>query len=368
MAKKQDTQDTPTLSRADREALEAVTRLEATPEQFARAKVLVGSSGRRTQKGMALEAHALLLRCKAKRDHRRELVKTARSRTAAVMELRRQREDGEWNELLQVAQALIVCSLPYQRTTERQIVRRSRAADGSDVVVTFTATDPDVELPYGSDRTLLHWLVDRAVRADQPFVAWGTAIEFLQDAGLTDSGKNFRDLRSRFDRLSSVAITVTREQAGRKRRLIMPIIEESNLPSSVDLRAEARGETRILGEEFGFKLNTRFWEEVRERHVPVPWELVRKTRKQSLLQDLMLWIYWRSFAAKGSSAVPMEAIRGQFPIDDSNPWRLKQDVKEALKALRAIDPDFPCTLEGELLRVVPYRAFLPGGEGLKRLK
>lgn len=364
--------DAPTLTKADRDALEAVTRLEATSEQFQRAKVLTSSLTTRTQKGLALSAECYLRSCrpgvKRERNRMQEQVKTAQKRATAVVELRRQREDGEWNELLQVAQALIVCSLPYQRTTERQLVRRARAADGSEVVVTFTATDPDVELPYGSDRTLLHWLVDRAIRADQPFVAWDTAIEFLRDAGLSDHGKNFRDLRDRFDRLSSVAITVTREQAGRKRRLVMPIIEESNLPSSVDLRAEARGERRLLDEAFGFKLNARFWSEVKERHVPVPWELIRQTRKQSQLQDFMLWIYWRSYAARGQSRVPLEVIREQFGIMDSNPWRLKQQIKDAYQALRFIDPAFPGEVEGDFIQVVPYRGFLPGGEDRKSLR
>lgn len=302
------------------------------------------------------------------RNRTQEQTKTAQNRASMVLELRRQREDGDWDELLQVAQALIVCSLPYQRTTERQLVRRARAADGSEVVVTFTATDPDVELPYGSDRTLLHWLVDRAIRADQPFVAWDTAIEFLRDAGLSDHGKNFRDLRDRFDRLSSVAITVTREQAGRKRRLVMPIIEESNLPSSVDLRSEARGERRLLDEVFGFRLNAKFFSEIKAHRVPVPWELIRKTRKQSQLQDFMLWIYWRSYAAKGRSKVPLDAIREQFAIVDSNPWRLKKQMREAYQALRFIDPSFPGEVEGDFINVVPHRGFLPGGEARKTIR
>lgn len=305
---------------------------------------------------------------KVKRNRTREQIQTAQNRASTIVELRRQREDGEWDELLQVAQALIVCGLPYQRTKERQLVRRAPAADGSEVVVTFTATDPDVELPYGSDRTLLHWLVDRAIRADQPFVAWETATEFLRDAGLSDAGPNYRDLRDRFERLSSVAITVIREHGGRKRRLIMPIIEESNLPSSVDLRAEVRGERRILDEVFGFKLSARFWTEVKDRHVPVPWELIRKTRKQSQLQDFMLWIYWRSYAAKGPSRVPLDALREQFMIEDSNPRRLKQHVKDAYQALRFIDPSFPGKVDGDFIHVIPYRGFLPGGEDLKTLK
>jgi hypothetical protein len=257
--------------------------------------------------------------------------------------------------------------LPYKRTKERQITLSAKLA-GDEVSVTFTCCDPNVEMPFGSDRTLLHWLVDKAIRAEKPYISWETATEFLREAGLSDAGPNFKDLRGRFDRVASVAITIIRERAGTKDRMIMPIVEESHLPSSVDLKSEKQGLRRILGEQFGFVLNARFWKEIRENHVPVPWELIRQTRKQSQLQDHILFLYWRSFAAKNPSVVPWEGILAQGAGEDSNPRRIKTRYKEALRSIRVIDPAFPGEVTDDGLQIYPYQGFLKSGEGLKRLK
>ncbi len=304
---------------------------------------------------------------KPTRNHMNEHIKTAQNRADTVMELRRQREDDEWGELLMVAQSLLVCGLPYRKTDERQITMRAKLA-GDSVSVTFTCCLDGVSMPYGSDRTLLHWLVDRAIRSEKPYVSWDTATEFLKDAGMSDAGKNFKDLRERFRRISGVAISIVREREGREKTLIVPIVEESTLPSSVDIKSEKRGLRRILGEDFGFTLNARFWKEIREHHIPVPWQLIRLTRKQSQLQDHILFLYWRSYAAKNPSLIPWTGIEDQAAGDDSNPRRIKFRYKAALRAIRAIDPAFPGEILDQGIQVQPYQGFLKSGENLKRLK
>lgn len=312
--------------------------------------------------------YAYLNRSKKPRDRTKERIKAAQNRASTIVALRNQRLDGGWKELILLAHALVVCGLPYNNTNERQIVKRARMADGSDITVTFTATDSECSMPYGSDRTLLHWLIDKAIRTNSAYISWDSAVEFLKDAGLKSAGKNYQDLRDRYNRLSALAITIARGQDGHKRRLVLPIIEESNLPSTVDLKTERRGGRRLLGDPYGFKLNQRFFEDVKEFHVPVPWEIIRKTRKQSQLQDLMIWLYWRSFAAKKASSIPIDALRDQFHTSDSNPWRLKQRVDEAIKTLKFIDPDFPCGVQGDLILVKPYYGFLPEGVKLKTIR
>jgi hypothetical protein len=301
------------------------------------------------------------------RDRMAEHIKTSQRRAATVMELRRQREDEEWGDLLMVAQALLVCGLPYRQTNERQITMKAKLA-GDTVSVTFTCCLQEVPMPYGSDRTLLHWLVDRAIRSEKPYVSWDTATEFIKDAGLSDHGKNFRDLRERFRRISGVAISIVREREGREKTLIIPIVEESTLPSSVDMKSERRGLRRLLGEKFGVTLNARFWKEIREHHVPVPWQLIRSTRKQSQLQDHILFLYWRSYAAKAPSLVPWSGIEDQSAGTDSNPRRLKQRYKEALRTIRVIDPSFPGEIQENGIQIEPYQGFLKSGESRKRLK
>lgn len=98
--------------------------------------------------------------------------------------IREQRNDGSLSqELFQVSQALILCGLPYQPTTERHFTRNARLADRSTVAVTFS-TALEAAMPYGSDRTFLHFLMDRAVKTGSRFVSWETATEFLSTMNL----------------------------------------------------------------------------------------------------------------------------------------------------------------------------------------
>jgi hypothetical protein len=301
------------------------------------------------------------------RNWKLEEAKAVAGKVKRLTKLGEVREEGQLKELLLMAQCLIVTGLPYQRTEARQLVRKARLGDGSEVVVTFTAGLNGVEMPYGSDRTLLHWMVDRAIRAKSPFVSWDTAKEFLQDAGMNDAGKNYRDLRARYLRLSGLAIGVQRRSAEGNRSLLVPIIEEANLPSSVEVKAEQRGQKHLFSQVYGFQLNERFFREVMGYHVPVPWQLVRDTRRQSQLQDLMVFLHWRAYGASSPCLIPWENLRGQLWQEDGHTWRVKDRFKEALLAMKSVDPAFPGEIREEGLWVVPYRKFLEGGAGRKRL-
>lgn len=298
------------------------------------------------------------------RDRKSETQKARRRMADRLMALHEQRRDDDWHELVMVAQCLIVCGLPYNSTEARQVTRKARMADGSYVMVTFTAAIPDVNLPFGSDRTLLHWMVGRAVKSRSPIVTWRTAKEFLHDAGMNeDSGKNIQDLRTRYRRLSGLAITVQRVTTQGESTLIMPIIEESHLPSSLDLRKEGRGEQPLLDDTHGFKLNERFFNEVLAHHIPMPWELIKQTRKQSQLQDLLMFLAWRAFSAKTQSLISWDRLREQLWQDDSNPRRIRSRFKDAIQAMQMIWPEFKaeaCT-DGLCIYPIKGQSLLPNG-------
>ena len=50
----------------------------------------------------------------------------------------------------------------------------------------------------------------------------------------------------------------------------------------------------VTGVEFGQE----FFEEFLLNHMPVPVHLLRSTMGRSQMQDYVLWLYWRAFAAK----------------------------------------------------------------------
>jgi hypothetical protein len=178
-------------------------------------------------------------------------------------------------EVYQVAQALILCGLPYQPTSKVKITRQAVLANGNRVSVTFS-TALEGAMPFGSDRSLLHFLLDKAVKMKSRFVNWETATEFLLAMRMAQGGKNRRDLRERFSRLRGLTIGVERRTANASESEIMPIIRRSRLPTSLERRAERYRQNRLqLGEEaYGIEIDEVFFDELMRHHVPIPEELI----------------------------------------------------------------------------------------------
>jgi Plasmid encoded RepA protein len=287
--------------------------------------------------------------------------------------IREMRDSGELGaQMVQIAQALVLCGLPYKPTKETKIVRRARLGDGSVVSVTFNAGLDGIAMPYGSDRTLLHWMVDKAIKTKSPIVSWDTATEFLRDVGLTDNGKNRSDLKERYRRLSGLTIGVVRKGKSDS-TLLVPFIEESHLPTSVDLKAEKAGMQLLKMDvpTFGFKLGDRIFREILQHHVPVPFELLQATKKKSQLQDNVIFLYWRSFAAQSEVLIPWKALRDQLWQDDSVASRIRVRFVEAISVLKVIWPELNARAEkAGLIIGPPYggRQFLAQGEATRRLQ
>lgn len=310
----------------------------------------------------AAPPHAFCEEAEKKRDWRAEECRAALAhadRAAKIRELR----DREMNELYQVAQALILCGLPYEPTTERQITRRARLGDGSTVTVTFVAALDGIEMPYGSDRTVLHWILDRAVKNNAPFISWTTAQEFNREVGLSKSGKNNQDLRKRFQRIKGLAISVQRRTSKMDTSMILPIIRKSSLPTSVETenaKAAQRSSSRTE-KQFGIELDIGFFEELKEYHVVVPRPLVNSTKRSSQLQDCVLFLYWRSFAAQSNSLIPWAYLRQQIWHSDKTERRIKLRFSKAIKWLQSAWPDLRAEARPEGLWIGPSlgQQFLP---------
>jgi hypothetical protein len=264
-----------------------------------------------------------------------------RAKTQLAFQLAAVRESlnaAELKEFYQVAQALILVGLPYRPTQERQISKHARVGDGSIVTVTFTAMLKNIEMPYGSDRTVLHFILDRAVKLNSRFIPWKTAKEFTNEVGLAKSGKNNKDLRQRLQRIKGLAVSVERKTTRGETTMILPLVRNSHLPSSVEERRAAAGEQQLPfddEDQFGIELDERFFEDLKAWHVPVPKQLILATRNRSQLQDCILFLYWRSFAAASESFIPWDRLREQLWQDDQKDSRIRERFEDAIRALKA---------------------------------
>ena len=276
------------------------------------------------------------------------------------------RGEGLSGELFQVAQALILCGLPYQATDKTRITRQARLGDGSRLKVTFSSS-LDVGLPYGCDRSVLHFLLDRAVKSRSRFVNWKTASEFLTAMGMQHGGKNRRDLRDRFLRIRALTIGVERSGPTSDTQ-IMPIIRRSRLPQSILAEAAQTAPSTISADELGLEIDPLFFEELVAHPVPVPVEILRATRSKPQLQDMMLFLYWRAYAAASPSVIPWSDLREQLWQDDSNPRRISSRFNTAIGALRLLWPELSAEARKQGLYVAPPRGmrYLKGREAPRR--
>ncbi len=286
---------------------------------------------------------------KPARDHATEKHVALGRRAAKMASIRADRDTGVLAaELFQVAQALVLCGLPYQPTSVRHFTRKARLADGSEVSVTFS-TGLEDGMPYGSDRSLLHFLLDRAIKAQSRFVSWETATEFLNTMHLALGGKNRRDLRQRFERIRGLTIGVKRKAPTGTSTKLMPIIRQSHLPTSVDVNAEQGGQGSLsltTDLVYGVEIDELFYADLLAHHVPIPAQIIRATRKQSQLQDLVIFLYWRCYAAQSTSLIPWPYLKQQLWQEDKQSWRIRERFAQAIVTLKILWPE----LEAEALK------------------
>ena len=212
-----------------------------------------------------------------------------------------------------MAQALILCTLPYRPTAERQVVRSARLSDGSTLRVTFTAGINGIDMAFGNDRHLMAWLFDKAINSDTAFVTIKSASDYLRETGKSRNGDRVKELAARLARLTGLVIGIERRSSGSTQTVMLPMIASSNLPSNLTLQleAESAGQTHLPGIEnpFGIQLEERFFQDIKKHHV------------------------------QSETVIPWAGLREQFPQDDSNPRRFKQNVKKAVQQLRIVWPE-----------------------------
>ncbi len=244
-------------------------------------------------------------------------------------------------DILQLAQIFVFCSLPYRPTEERQVSHTARLGDGSTVEVVFTAMVPGVSIAYGNDRSLLYWLVDKAIREGTSFVSWEHASEYLKATEQCDGGRNTLLLRERFLRIASTAITVIRKSSSGHDQGIMPIIRRISLPSSITGKknlSEAL-DRRLDRSSFGLQFDEGFVHDFMTHRVPVLRSLLVATQARPQMQDCMFFLIWRSYSAANDSLVPWDRLREQFWQVDSNQSRIRLRFKEAIALIRFTWPE-----------------------------
>lgn len=238
-------------------------------------------------------------------------------------------------EVIWLAQVMLLCTLPYSRTTDRQITRQARLPDQSPLRVTFTAGKPGVDLPYGADRRLLAWLLDRAIRSESPFVLWEAAWQYQREVGLAHSGRSNLRLQASFERIQGLAVSIERKGSKLDKVDSFFVIRQSYLPSSIDKNGAAKVvdiDNPFPG--YGVLIDPLFHQDMRRKgsKTVAPRSLWLQIKGNSQVQDMVLFLYWRCYAAESESVIPWSFIEDQFGAS-SNPRRQRGYARDAVRFL-----------------------------------
>lgn len=266
----------------------------------------------------------------------------------------------EARELLLQAKALVLCALPYRRTTERVITRTARVGKDAEISVTFAAVGKDAELPFGADRALLGWIQTRAFK--DGFIEFQTLKEFLNAFKLNDSGANYRRFRERVDRLVHLAISI--EASSDDEVLVENInpIRSAYYPKTGGeaqkrLQSETTGQLLMIPERYGFRLDPEFWAYLQANPVPLPLALMRLFHSKPKAWDFAQFLLYRCYAAKRKSVVPWAVFKEQLGSQDKDRRRLKYTLQGCLREIKVIYPSLPAEFLPEYrgLSVAPWR-------------
>ena len=258
--------------------------------------------------------------------------------------------EGKPHKLIMIANSLVLCGLPYRPTQAVKVVRNAKTGSGQ-TRVTFHALGTDesgahIAMARGTDRTYLHWAIDRAIKLKNRFVPFESGREFFDDMELTACGKNYAALRDTQRRLSGLGIVVERF-TDLEERVIMNVFCQSRLPKSV-----APNLVSFDG-PMGILFDENFFKEVSVNPVPFLLPLLRTLGKKPQMQDYALYLHHRSYAAGSSSLVPWAMLRDQLWQEDSNPRRMRVRMEEAIGLLKVAWPQLNAACTGRGLVIGP---------------
>lgn len=342
--------------------MDKVAKIVLDGNLFGANTALAKSATAKAQKALAKPTNKKGANKGAKRDYSLEKETSQLALFDSFMNWRGNRREGIVPELIQLAQSLILFGLPYRATKATSISRVARVGAKSFVRVTFHALGTDkhgkpIPLPFGADRTLLHYAINQAILTNSSSVYFDNPTQYLQAIHRSDSGENYRRLEKAIQRVSGLAITVERFESGTsgdsESRHILPILRSVHIPSRKD-RNRDKNIVSIEAETHpGLHFDQQFFEEFMQFHEPFPAEILYRLESKPQMQDTLLFLHSRSYHARADAIIDWKNLRLQLWHDDSNTRRIKVRFREAIALFKCLWPELNAEATDRGLRIGP---------------
>lgn len=250
-----------------------------------------------------------------------------------------------------LARAMVMATLPHSKPDALHFQRKNG------LFTLAMIANPQYGLPYGSlPRLLLAWITTEAVRRKSPVLELGETLSaFLKKINLSRQGGTRGDitrLRIQMLRLFTTQVSCT-------------YYDSKN--------GQACGENFLIARSYNLwwkPLDTRsnkafpdscvtlaqdFFEELRDRPVPVDVRVLQALRRSPLQMDIYAWLTHRFSYFKQGKIIPWEVLKCQFGSDYANNEHGLRNFKskfiEALKSVLVVYSTANVQVERDGLRL-----------------
>lgn len=229
-----------------------------------------------------------------------------------------------------LARMLVQVTMPHAKQSSHEFTR----TNGGFSVTMLAASQ--YGLPYGTvPRLLLAWMTTEVVRTKEATLTLGRSLsEFLRRLGYTPTGGKTgsigrvnRQMEALFRCMVSWNYRDKTRSAGQNILLV----------DEYELAWDPKQDNQETLWTSTVTLGRRFFDEIRQRPVPIDMRALRALRGSSMRLDIYSWLTYRMSYLEQPTTIPWEALQGQFgadyPLDVQG---LRNFKKSFLLQLRAV--------------------------------
>ena len=176
------------------------------------------------------------------------------------------------HEAYRVATAIILGGLPRHPPHSNHFRAHTILSDGSKFYLSLAAVPSDRKFPYGTDRFVLRWLIEQAIKKHSPFLSWGLMLKY---PGLKANRRSREDLLISLKRIGSVLVALNVYESTVSHTAMMSIVR------SYRLGATASPENDDPGRNAGIELHPGFLRMISAS----PWDQIRRADRRKFSED-----------------------------------------------------------------------------------
>lgn len=252
-------------------------------------------------------------------------------------------------------------SLPHHALADNEVWRRKghrvRLIVEPGRLPTPGGGDKLYGVPYGSRaRMIMLYLQTRALQTGSPEIELGNSMyEWLTRMGISDGGKQYRDVREQASRISACNLTFVWNDDGQKATFEKDTIIKGGITFA---EAERDSKQLALWTE-KVRLSDTFYRALREHPVPV-WEpAIKLIANKSMALDLYIWLAYRLHVLAGPTPITWAALYEQFGFSYQNLKHFKPRLADALTMATAVYPEAKLDLTDQGVTLYPSPPPIP---------